>query len=153
MAFLLDGMLGKLATKLRILGFDTDYDKESSDADLLEKAAAQGRILVSSDRELSQNARLRHLETILLRSDNEEDRLLELCEKAGIPSLDLSKPSRCSICNALLAETGERDAYGRLLYRCPNCRKIYWRGSHWKKLVPLFEKINSSLLSSNNETG
>ncbi|MGI0081019.1 MAG: Mut7-C RNAse domain-containing protein, partial [Nitrososphaerales archaeon] len=50
--FLVDGMLGSLSTKLRILGFDTLYDKESSDLQLLEIAKESGRILLTSDHEL-----------------------------------------------------------------------------------------------------
>ncbi|HKM51591.1 MAG TPA: Mut7-C RNAse domain-containing protein, partial [Candidatus Bathyarchaeia archaeon] len=45
MRFLLDGMLGKLTRWLRILGYDAEYSKNSSDNNLLSQAKDESRIL------------------------------------------------------------------------------------------------------------
>lgn len=143
--FLVDGMLGSLATKLRILGFDTIYDKDSSDEQLIHVAGNDHRILVTSDQELFLNSKRKHLKAVLITKQNDRERLLELCSQAGLKRLDLSVMSRCSSCNSKLLESLERDRFGRLLFKCEVCGKLYWRGSHWKKLDLLFSSVNKEL--------
>jgi uncharacterized protein len=48
--FVLDVHLGTLARYLRLLGFDTAYDNHSGDDDLLARAAAEDRTLLTRDR-------------------------------------------------------------------------------------------------------
>lgn len=50
---LADGMLGKLAKWLRLLGYDTAYENDAPDHELARRARAEGRILLTRDRELS----------------------------------------------------------------------------------------------------
>jgi len=50
LAFAADANVGRLATLLRLLGYDTTYDRTISDTDLAAQAAAQGRIVLSRDR-------------------------------------------------------------------------------------------------------
>jgi uncharacterized protein len=138
-------MLGSLATKLRILGYDTLYDKDSRDQDLISKAEIDKRILVTSDQELWLRAEQQHVLSILIKGKTEQERLLELCRKAGIQYLDFSKASRCSVCNSLLEEADNKDDLGRSVFQCSSCKKLYWRGGHWKNLNALFLKVNQSL--------
>jgi uncharacterized protein with PIN domain len=141
-------MLGSLATKLRILGFDTTYDKDSTDSELISRAKNQGRVLVTSDQELYLHAKQRHVEATLLRGSNDEARLLELFVKMNIRSLDLTKTPRCSVCNSVLEDAKTRDDLGRSIFKCENCGKRYWRGSHWRKLDMLFSNVNRNLIAN-----
>jgi uncharacterized protein with PIN domain len=143
--FLVDGMLGSLATKLRILGFDTNYDKKSKDSELISIARKQDRFLVTSDHELFLLAKQVRIRVILILGKTEEKRLLELLTKANIKELDESRVSRCSLCNSVLERTFRKDEYDREIFKCPNCSKLYWHGSHWIKLDSLFSKVNDSL--------
>ena len=52
-SFLADAMLGKIARKLRIFGFDTVYDSNLDDENILNSSNYIGRILLTSDKELS----------------------------------------------------------------------------------------------------
>jgi uncharacterized protein len=150
--FLVDGMLGSLATKLRILGFDTAYDKISTDKELILKAFEEERILVTSDEELYLHAKQHRSQAILVKGTSEVRRLSDLLQKAGVESLDLSKMSRCSACNSLLEDTGRKDELGRSVFKCENCGKLYWRGSHWRKLDALFSTVNRSLASNSTKS-
>jgi uncharacterized protein len=145
--FLIDGMLGSLATKLRILGFDTIYDKDSADAGLIQTIKKDGRTLVTSDQELFLNSKRMHLSVILITKTNDRTRLVELCRQLGLQKLDLAVMPRCSNCNSNLIETSGKDKFGRVLFRCETCRKLYWKGSHWKKLDALFYQVNKELNS------
>ncbi len=142
--FLSDGMLGSLARKLRILGFDTMYDSKSSDNDLLRIAKETKRYLLTSDVELYFRARTKKIDSILIRSSSERGRLYEVLSNIGESSLNFSRTSRCSACNGLLEDSGRADRAGTI-YKCVDCGKDYWRGSHWKKLTMLFREVDSML--------
>ena len=143
--FLVDGMLGSLAVKLRILGFDAEYDRESTDRELVQRATNEGRILLTSDRELFLLAKHLHTNCMMVQGASERERLVQLFTNLGVKKLSPRRPSRCSLCNGRLQKTQEIDSYGREMYRCNNCGKLYWRGSHWKKLEQLFWEVNRAM--------
>ncbi|NLF02923.1 MAG: hypothetical protein GX601_18320 [Anaerolineales bacterium] len=58
---LLDGMLGRLAKWLRLLGYDAEYDNSASDTELARRARAEGRVLLTRDYELANRPGLRTL--------------------------------------------------------------------------------------------
>ena len=134
---LLDVMLGKLATYLRMCGYDAAYalDRgvEADDA-LLELAADEARRLVTRDVELAGRAP----GGVRLGSREVTDQLREL-EARGF-ELDLADPpARCSRCNGRLARV-ETDAdtpdYAPdpaevAVWRCEACGQHFWKGSHW----------------------
>ncbi len=134
---LLDTMLGKLATYLRMCGYDTAYaldeEAEADDA-LLELATEEGRRLLTRDRALAARAP----DAILLESRDVEDQLREL---AGV-GFDLAlteEPVRCGVCNATLTRVGTDeptpdyapDSAEAAVWRCSDCGQHFWRGSHW----------------------
>jgi uncharacterized protein with PIN domain len=141
-------MLGSLARKLRIFGFDTLYFREGPDAELLALAKAEERVVLTSDRALAADARRSDVVALLIEGRNERERLRSLEERTREESLVLSHgTSRCAFCNTLLLSltrphveaelpTGVARRH-RIYYRCPKCDKLYWKGSHWKKLKRL----------------
>jgi uncharacterized protein with PIN domain len=135
---LLDVMLGKLATYLRMCGYDAAYAldrKMEADDDLLELAEAEDRLLVTRDAQLAERA-----EGLLLEAKPVTDQLRELAD-AGF-TLALSEPSRCAECNAGLeavAKDSESPEYapdpGEVrVWRCPKCGQHFWKGSHWESV-------------------
>jgi uncharacterized protein len=145
-AFLLDGMLGSLARKLRILGFDTLFDVESDDKELIRIAKDTNRKLVTADMELYLMSRRKRIPSILISSRSERGRLYELLSKVGEPGIDLARLARCSVCNGRLENTGISDR-DRAIYKCVDCGKNYWKGSHWKRLSSLFREVDLMLHS------
>ena len=97
MKFIVDGMLGRLAKWLRILGYDTAYFPHLDDNQLVRLARAEGRLLLTRDRGL---AHRRGLQRLLIESDHLEEQLgqvlAELTLTGGQPF------SRCPVCNTLL---------------------------------------------------
>ena len=53
-AFLADAMLGSVARKLRIFGFDTAYVAHTADDEVLKLGVEQGRIILTADKEFFQ---------------------------------------------------------------------------------------------------
>jgi uncharacterized protein len=143
--FLVDGMLGSIARKLRILGFDTIYDLQLDDRELLEKARDSGRILLTSDNELFYRAKRNYTNSILVTSKTEIGRLYEVLSGVGENRINLTSiTSRCSACNGELLDS-EKSLGERTVLVCRSCGKNYWRGGHWKKLTKVFSEVNQML--------
>ena len=51
-SFLADAMLGSVARKLRIFGFDTLYTAHAHDDEILKTGIEQGRVILTADKEL-----------------------------------------------------------------------------------------------------
>ncbi len=141
--FLLDGMLGSLARWLRIGGYDTEYRKDTPDDDLIEEALREKRILLTRDEVLAIRAKKRGAEAIFLKSEVDEELLAYLSSELNL-SFDPTM-ARCPKCNNEVKKAVKTDLVRRVpegTYRvvddfwvCPRCGSIYWRGSHWPKIV------------------
>jgi len=143
--FIVDGMLGRLAKWLRILGYDTLYDPRLDDPQLVRIARAEGRILLTRDHELT---RRKNLQVILIESEVLEEQLDQLHEQLGI---DAQNPfQRCPVCNAPLEPVPKDWAWGQVppyvfvtqaeFRLCPECNRFYWRGTHWEHMRELFAR-------------
>ncbi len=142
-SFLVDGMLGSLARKLRILGFDTLYSADD-DSRLMAIARETKRYLVTSDTELFFLSRRRKLKSILIVSRTDRDRLYEVLSSLGESEINLERSARCSVCNGELIVSGRREKE-RSILTCVSCWKSFWKGGHWKKLFVLFEEVDAML--------
>ncbi len=90
-------MLGSLAKWLRILGYDTLYDNQIDDDDLIHHCAAEGRIALTRDVRLSQRRRLQH--AVLISDDRLLVQIQEVLTYIG-EQLDPERLlSRCLECN------------------------------------------------------
>lgn len=148
--FVLDVHLGRLARFLRLLGFDTDYVSHRDDAELVEIARRGGRILLTRDRELLKYDALTH--GIFVRATDPEEQLLEVVARLHLSSS--SRPfTRCMACNGELADVAKEAVLERLpeavrreqdeFKACPDCNRVYWRGSHFRRLEQLVHRAKS----------
>ncbi|MCS7140347.1 MAG: Mut7-C RNAse domain-containing protein [Candidatus Nezhaarchaeota archaeon] len=149
---LLDGMCGKLARWLRLLGLDVMYLKDVDDENMLSIAETSDRIVITRDQELHSKAIKRGVKSILLTSTehikNLGEVLRELKIKITIPPL----LTRCPLCNnvlkevdsvavaALLPSMNLTSRYKRF-WLCDRCNKAYWIGSHWKNIEKILSKV------------
>jgi uncharacterized protein with PIN domain len=146
--FACDVHLGKLARRLRLLGFDTLYRNDWDDADLAAVCAAERRCLLTRD--------------IGLLKRNEVDRGywlratdpgLQIREVIG--RLDLRRAARpftrCLVCNGELGPVAKEEILGELPPRtrrdfeefrsCAGCGRNYWCGSHFDRLARVVEHL------------
>lgn len=151
--FVVDGMLGSLARKLRMFGFDTLYYNDAEDETLVEVGLKESRVLLTGDRVLFQRAIKLGLDSILLTEENDLDALAHVFKSLNIGSIALvSEKSRCPICNTMLemrdknsmkeyVPAGVLDKHEKF-YFCKKCNKAYWEGSHFRKLEELEQNVN-----------
>jgi hypothetical protein len=139
--FVLDGHLGKLARALRLLGFDTGYRRDVHDAELIARSRAEGRIILTRDRELLKARVVTH--GYWVRATDPRRQVVEIRDR-----FDLGRSARpftrCTVCNgdlfAVAPEEGAEEAPPRVRERCHEysrcaaCRKLYWKGTHFDRL-------------------
>lgn len=140
-----DAMLGSLARKLRAFGFDTLYYRTGGDAEMLNVARRQGRIVVTADRSLASGAEKKGVGALLVKGRTDGRRIASLLVEARRKNMVLQRgDALCSVCDGMLVHLPKREAAGRLpksvaerhrsFYECADCGRVYWKGSHWKKL-------------------
>ncbi len=142
--FVADAMLGSLARKLRIVGFDTRYHEKGTDSELTSSAKSEGRIVLTSDRQLW-DQRSSRLQVFLITGKSDRERLLSLLSEAKSRGIRLVEgDSRCAICNGALRPSGKKELREqvpdsvlkrhKLFNVCVDCGKVYWKGRHWSRL-------------------
>ncbi len=79
--FLVDAMLGKLAKKLRFLGYDTIYYSSKDDDELIQIAKTEKRILITKDVQLVKKCIKKQVETIELVGLDEIEQFIQINEE------------------------------------------------------------------------
>jgi hypothetical protein len=139
MRLLADSMLGSLGRWLRLLGYDTAIARSEPDWQLVRQARAEGRVILTRDREL---ARRQGVQTLLMRDDDLDAQLAQTARDLHLPQPQPG--TRCLHCNAPLQPASRDDVADDVppyvlqtqetFRRCPACRRVYWRGTHWLKI-------------------
>jgi len=151
--FIADAMLGSLARKLRAFGFDATYYKNGDDVGLLRLSLRDDRIVLTADRSLAARASARGIRTIVLAGDSDGERLGSLANGARAAGVSLIRGDPlCSLCGGELRAIKKNELSGevppsvrrrhRLFFQCESCGQIYWRGSHWKRLMSLARRLD-----------
>jgi uncharacterized protein with PIN domain len=152
--FVADGHLGGLTRNLRLLGFDVAYRQNADDRQLLEVMARENRALLTRDRRLLMHSIVQH--GYYPRSQNPDEQTIEVVRRFDISEL-IAPFTRCLRCNAPLEEATKADVIDKLepltkiyynqFHRCPDCKQIYWSGSHFPKLQKRIQQIRSRVRS------
>lgn len=151
MRFVVDVNVGKLALLLRMLGLDAEYSPKFLDKDILFFCKKEKRIVLSKDIGLLEYKQIifgRHI-----RSVYPDDQLSEVLDFFGIKG-PFNLFSRCLRCNKKLVSISKKDILHRLEPKtkkcfnrfkiCPQCNRIYWRGSHYEKMKSRSLKLMAS---------
>ena len=135
--FLADANVGRLATLLRVLGFDTASARRVSDAELADQAQREQRFVLSRDRGLLKRKAI--VWGRLIRANHPREQLGEVLGFLGLMP-PFAAFSRCVRCNVPLAGVAKADVLHRLepktrlyyheFHQCPACGRVYWPGSH-----------------------
>lgn len=140
-AFALDVQLGRLARYLRLLGFDTLYRNDWPDAELAEQAQREHRIVLTRDVGLLKRNAVTH--GAFLHHTAPRRQVEEVLERFDLWR-QLKVYSRCAGCNGLIDAIPREAAAGRVpprvwayqqaFFRCRDCGRLYWAGTHGDRL-------------------
>ena len=143
--FIADHMLGSLARWLRMMGYDTVYDKRMDDGAIAKAARAESRFIITRDRELSKEPGAYYLD-----KDDLDQQLGEVAAKFGLRFSE--DRIRCSVCNGDLKDLSKTEAAGSVpegalqandkFWKCSQCGKVFWKGTHWNGIMERLRKLN-----------
>lgn len=146
--FLLDNHLGKLAKYLRIFGFDATYCNNFQDEELSVISFENKRVLLTRDRHLLMRKII--TDGYLVRSKIPRYQLIEVIQRFDLQRF-VSPFKRCLQCNGVLEPIRKEvilDQLQPLTKRyfnefrlCKDCKKIYWKGSHYERMVSFIKNI------------
>lgn len=153
--FIVDVHLGSLARNLRLLGFDTTWERDLDDETIIAIASDERRIILTRDKGILKNGRVTH--GYWVRNTDPLQQLEEV-----VRAMDLAKNirpySRCIECNGEL-QAVSRSRVARLVplqvflvYRdfrqCTKCKQVFWKGSHTRRLDEIIEKSRNAVSPS-----
>lgn len=157
--FFVDAMLGNIARKLRLLGYDSQYFSDIDDEKLIDSARKEKRIIISKDEELIKKAQKLGMRSIHITKEKEVEEFLEIINSVNLKRIQINgNIARCPKCNSLTESVDkeiikERIPQGVLklndkFWICKCCNQIYWEGTHIKNLQEFVGKINERLQQS-----
>ena len=144
--------MGKLAKWLRLMGYDTLFFNGSDDYQMVLKALAEGRVILTRDTQIMKRGVVTsgRLRAVLINGDEPEKQMRQV-----INTLNLNCQFRpftlCLECNQPLVERSKDQVKDRVppyvfktqsqYMECPACHRIYWRGTHWQKMTCRLERL------------
>lgn len=145
MKFIVDINVGKLAKLLRMIGYDALLFNGSDDSDMIAIALAEGRIILTKDRELLRRRVITSgkVRAKLVESTDPDEQLKEVIRTFGLSTS--RRFTRCLECNSELRPTKKEWVKDRVppyvfmtqseFHECPLCHKLYWKGTHWERMT------------------
>jgi uncharacterized protein with PIN domain len=148
--FVLDAHLGRLASYLRMAGFDTLYRNDYDDRQLARISADEHRIMLTRDRGLLMRSAVTHgyyvRETAPRRQLEEVVRRLDL-------AASLKPFTRCMACNETLRAISKEAVADRMppmsrahyddVRECPGCGRVFWKGSHYRRMERILQTLQA----------
>ncbi len=145
--FVVDANLGKLAKKLRLLGFDTVYRNNIQDDEIVQISIDEKRIILTRDIGILKCSEVTH--GTWIRSDDPKIQVNEVIARLQLNN-SFRPFTRCSQCNGQLKRVRKDQlknrvskdtlSYYSLFWECQTCHQIYWKGSHFDKINHWIEK-------------
>ncbi len=147
--FILDVHLGTLARYLRMAGFDTVYRNDLDDPEIAAISQEETRIVLTRDIGILKRNEVRR--GYWVRNTDPDKQFREIVERFHL-NTKLNPFKRCIRCNGVIRKVPKQDILHLLpnetkknytdFSRCRKCGNIYWKGSHYRKMM---EKLNTVL--------
>jgi hypothetical protein len=151
MKFIADRTLGKLARKLRALGFDAVYWREENWEGAFKTALSEGRLLLTRSRKIQKKSGA--FQILVIEANDPREQVRETLTKLHLQPAAEKLFSRCIVCNQELHPIPKEEAEKKVpdfIYRsydsfhaCPRCHRLYWPGTHCERMKKEIEETNS----------
>lgn len=144
MKFIADVMLGRLAKRLRLRGFDVLYDRTLNDNEIIRLSLEQDRVILTRDKALSDRPLAKN--HLFINSDLVQEQGEQVLSSFPL-DMNIIPLTRCSECNEPLDRIEREEArdlvphyvyeHKDLFLRCPRCKRTYWHGTHVIRMAVL----------------
>ena len=149
--FIADVHLGKLARYLRMFGFDVYYKNDLSDEEIVKISIKERRAILTRDIGLLKRNEVTH--GYYVRNTKVEEQVKEIMSRFDLQK-SIKEFSRCIECNEPLVTVEKNKILDELLpkviqsqdefYRCPSCKKIYWKGTHYQQMLSFIKSLKNN---------
>ena len=149
--FVLDTHLGRLAAWLRMIGFDTLYRNDYDDRELARISAEERRILLTRDRGLLMRSAVTH--GYCVRESAPRRQLDEVVRRFDLAGC-LDPFTRCMACNEPLRDVAKDAVAARMpalsrahyhdVRECPGCGRVFWKGSHYRRMQQMVARLHQA---------
>jgi hypothetical protein len=156
--FLLDVGLGTLARRLRLLGVDAAWSADADDADLVTRATAEGRVLLTQDRGLLMRRALAR--GALVRGSGADEQLADVLDRFAP---EIEPLTRCTACGSRLETVAKEEIADRLppgtrrtydeFSRCTVCGRLYWAGAHAPRIAAMIRRATLGGTTEHTQQG
>ena len=147
--FFVDEMLFYVAEYLRFMGYSAIYLKGLEDKEIIKmiNSSKKNAILITGDRTLASVAKNNAIEVFFIYPQKTYFSLYfkDLVKKY---KLKFRNNPRCTKCDGVLIKKRKeelneeeikqaKEVINRyaVFFSCEKCKKIYWKGSHWKSMI------------------
>jgi len=152
--FVCDDNLGKLARYLRVGGYDTLFDRDIDNNRLISISLDEKRYILTRDKQLIERRLVRYY--YLIDHDRWEDQLKAVTDRFGLVFSRSRMFFRCLEDNTLTRKIAREDIRDRVwpytydhhddFRECPECRRVYWSGSHVHAMIERLERAGISII-------
>lgn len=149
MEIVADSMLSKLARWLRLANISVIEAPYKDDDMLIGFVRRKNAVLLTSDYGLYRRSAKRNFKALLVTGSDTEKQLAFVSKSLGLRLSD--RPGRiCPVCNHSLVEVRRDKLSGKVpemsfkryrkFFLCKNCGRVYWRGTHWKRIGAIISR-------------
>jgi uncharacterized protein len=146
--FVCDVHLGRLTRYLRMMGFDVLYRNNFEDAEIVQLSLNERRAILTRDKGILKRSEVTH--GYWVRGIKVEEQVKEILHRFDLKK-GIKEFSRCIDCNDLLKPVKKEFIIDQLpvkvaktqneFYKCPSCKKIYWKGTHYKRMLAFINSV------------
>jgi len=146
--FVIDSHLGRLVRHLRMLGFDCLYKTVFPDREIIDLGGREQRVILTRDIGLLKNKRVHY--GCFLYSTDPIKQVAQVLSRYRL-ACRLHPFTLCLECNGRIQPVAKHKILGHLppmvreyyrrFYVCTSCKKIYWKGTHYDKMMKLVAKF------------
>jgi uncharacterized protein len=146
--FVLDAHLGQLARYLRMLGFDSLFERDRADVELIAISTGDRRTLLTRDLGVLKRRAVTH--GYYVRETSPRAQLIEVVRRFDLFG-SMAPFTRCVNCNGRTRPVAKEKIADRLEPRtrryfdefreCEACSQIYWKGSHYDRMLEFVEVV------------
>jgi uncharacterized protein with PIN domain/sulfur carrier protein ThiS len=151
--FFAEKYLWKLTRLLRLLGVNVVYDSTLTNKQVIELIVSSKKILLTrSAQQLMHSAISRGY---CVRSDDPFVQTIEVMKRFDLAD-QIVPFSRCMLCNGLIDKISQQAAESQLdiktvtyyseYFQCSDCKRFYWKGSHYRQLQLLVDRVRTALV-------
>jgi len=149
--FVADVHLGRLTRYLRMMGLDVLYKNDFEDDEIVRASLKERRAILTRDRGILKRNEVTH--GYWVRSTKIEEQVEEVLKRFDLQK-EIKEFSRCIECNELLKSIKKETIIDQLppkvansqneFYCCPSCKKIYWKGTHYLRMLKFIQSIKNN---------